>query len=48
MTRLGPAVLVLALVAGRVEAQDPRLARLDRRVQTEVTALVDSARSLGM
>ena len=48
MTRLGPAVLVLALVAGRVEAQDPRLARLDRRVQTEVTALVDSARSLGI
>jgi hypothetical protein len=48
MKRLGPGVLVLALVAGRVEAQDPRLARLDRRVQVEVTALVDSARSLGI
>jgi hypothetical protein len=40
--------MVLALVAGRVEAQDTRLARLDRRVQTAVGALVDSARSLGI
>ncbi len=48
MKRFGPAVLVLALVAGRVDAQDSRLARLDRRVQTEVTALVDSARSMGI
>jgi hypothetical protein len=48
MTRLGAAVAVLALVAARVDAQDPRLARLDRRVQTEVSALLDSARSLGI
>lgn len=48
MTRLGPAVMVLALVAARVDAQDPRLARLDRRVQTEVIRLLDSARSLGI
>lgn len=48
MKRFGPAVLVLSLVAGRVDAQDPRLGRLDRRVQAEVTALVDSARSLGI
>ena len=48
MKRLGPAVMVLALVAGRVEAQDARLARLDRRVQKEVAALVDTARSLGI
>ena|SRR5687768_10177195 len=48
MKRLGPAVMVLALVAGRVEAQDARLGRLDRRVQTEVGALVDTARSLGI
>jgi hypothetical protein len=48
MKRLGPAVLVLALVAGRVDAQDARLARLDRRVQTEVAALVDSARIRGI
>ncbi len=48
MTRIGQAVLVLALVAGRVEAQDSRLSRLDRRVQTEVGALVDSARSMGI
>lgn len=48
MKRLGAAVMVLALVAGRVEAQDSRLARLDRRVQREVAALVDTARSLGI
>ncbi|HJU66670.1 MAG TPA: hypothetical protein VJ650_00380 [Gemmatimonadaceae bacterium] len=48
MTRFGPAVLVLALVAARVDAQDPRLSRLDRRVQSEVTNLMDSARSLGI
>lgn len=48
MRRLGPAVMVLALVAGRVDAQDARLVRLDRRVQAEVGALVDSARSLGI
>lgn len=48
MTRFGPAVLVLALVAARVDAQDPRLSRLDRRVQSEVTSLMDSARSLGI
>ena len=48
MTRLGAAVTVLALVAARVDAQDPRLARLDRRVQAEVSALLDSARSLGI
>jgi hypothetical protein len=48
MKRLGPAVVVLALVAGRVDAQDPRLARLDRRVQAEVGALIDSARTLGI
>jgi hypothetical protein len=48
MKRLGPAVMVLALVAGRVDAQDARLARLDRRVQAAVGALVDSARSLGI
>lgn len=48
MKRLGPAVMVLALVAGRVEAQDARLTRLDRRVQAEVAALMDTARSLGI
>ena len=48
MNRLGAAVIVLALVSGRVEAQDARLSRLDRRVQTEVAALVDTARSLGI
>jgi hypothetical protein len=48
MTRLGPAVVVLALIAGRADGQDPRLARLDRRVQTEVGALIDSARTLGI
>lgn len=48
MKRLGPAVMVLALMAVRVDAQDPRLARLDRRVQTEVAALVDSAHSRGI
>ena len=48
MKRLGPAVMALALIAGRAEAQDARLARLDRRVQTEVGALVDSARGLGL
>ena len=48
MKRLGPVMLVLALLAGRVDAQDPRLTRLDRRVQREVAALVDTARSLGI
>jgi hypothetical protein len=48
MKRLGSAMLLLALVAGRVDAQDPRLARLDRRVQAEVGALMDSARTLGI
>ena len=48
MKRLGPAVLVVALVAGRVDAQDARLSRLDRRVQNEVGALVDTARSMGI
>jgi hypothetical protein len=48
MKRLGPAVVALALIAGRVDAQDPRLARLDRRVQTEVASLIDTARSLGI
>jgi hypothetical protein len=48
MKRLGPAVLVLALLAARVDAQDTRLSRLDRRVQREVAALVDTARSLGI
>jgi hypothetical protein len=48
MKRLGPAVMVLALMAGRVDAQDARLARLDRRVQAEVGALIDTARSLGI
>jgi hypothetical protein len=48
MKRFGLAVMVLALVAERVDAQDPRLGRLDRRVQAEVAALVDTARSLGI
>jgi hypothetical protein len=48
MRRMGPAVLLLALVAGRVDAQDPRLARLDRRVQAGVGALIDTAGSLGI
>jgi hypothetical protein len=48
MTRLGPAMLTLALVTARVDAQDPRLARLDRHVKTEVIALLDSARALGI
>lgn len=48
MMRIGPALMVLALVSARVDAQDPRLARLDRRVQAEVSALIDSARSLGI
>lgn len=48
MKRFWPALLVIALVAGRVDAQDPRLTRLDRRVQAQVTILVDSARSLGI
>jgi hypothetical protein len=48
MKRLGPAVVVFALMANRVDAQDPRLARLDRRVQAEVASLIDTARSLGI
>jgi hypothetical protein len=48
MKRLVPAVMALALVAGRVDAQDTRLTRLDRRVQTEVATLMDTARSLGI
>lgn len=48
MKRLGLPVMVLALMVGRVDAQDARLSRLDRRVQTEVGALVDSARALGI
>jgi hypothetical protein len=48
MMRIGPVVIVLAFVAPRVDAQDPRLARLDRRVRTEVSMLIDSARSLGI
>ena len=48
MKRIGPALMLFALVAARVDAQDTRLSRLDRRVQGEVAALVDSARSLGI
>lgn len=48
MKRIGQAVLVLAFVTGGAEAQDSRLSRLDRRVETEVSALVDSARRLGI
>jgi hypothetical protein len=48
MKRLGPVVAVLALMGAQAEAQDARLARLDRRVQTEVGALLDSARLLGI
>jgi hypothetical protein len=48
MKRLGSALMLLALLATRVDAQDPRLSRLDRRVQAEVAALVDTARSLGI
>lgn len=48
MTRPGLAVLALALTAARVDAQDARLTRLDRQVQAEVGALVDSARLLGI
>jgi hypothetical protein len=48
MKRLGSVVAVLALTAVDAEAQDARLGRLDRRVKTEVEALVDSARRLGI
>jgi hypothetical protein len=48
MTRTGLAVLALALTAAGVDAQDARLTRLDRQVQAEVGALVDSARLLGI
>lgn len=48
MKRLGPAFLMLAVLAGRSEAQDTRLARLDSKVQARVGALVDSARTLGI
>lgn len=48
MTRLGLAALALALTAMRVDAQDARLARLDRQLQAEIGALVDSARLLGI
>ena len=48
MKRLGPAVLMLAVLAGRSEAQDTRLARLDSKVQARVGALLDSARTLGI
>jgi hypothetical protein len=48
MKRIGLAVIVLALLAARVDAQDSRLSRLDRRVRAEVAALVDTARSLGI
>lgn len=48
MTRPGLAVLALALTAAGVDAQDARLARLDKQVQAEVGALVDSARFLGI
>lgn len=48
MTRTGLAVLALALTAAGVDAQDARLARLDKQVQAEVGALVDSARFLGI
>lgn len=48
MTRPGLAVLALALTAAGVDAQDARLTRLDRQVQAEVGALVDSARLLGI
>jgi hypothetical protein len=47
MKRLGP-VVALALMAVQANAQDARLGRLDRRVQTEIEALLDSARRLGM
>jgi hypothetical protein len=48
MKRLGPVVAVLALMAAQAQAQDARLARLDRRVQTDVDVLLDSARRLGI
>jgi len=48
MKRIGLIVLALALVAGRVDAQDSRLSRLDRRVQGEVAGLADSARKMGI
>lgn len=48
MKRLGPAFLMLAVLAGRGEAQDTRLARLDSKVQARVGALLDSARTLGI
>lgn len=48
MKRLGPAFLMLAVLVGRSEAQDTRLARLDSKVQARVGALVDSARTLGI
>lgn len=48
MKRLGPAFLMLAVLAGRGEAQDTRLARLDSKVQARVGALLDSARILGI
>lgn len=48
MKRLGPAFLMLAVLAGRSEAQDTRLARLDSKVQARVGALLDSARTLGI
>lgn len=48
MKRLGPAFLMLAVLVGRSEAQDTRLARLDSKVQARVGALLDSARTLGI
>ena len=48
MTRPGLAMLALALSAAGVDAQDARLARLDKHVQLEVGALVDSARLMGI
>jgi hypothetical protein len=48
MKRSVTTALVLVLWATTVEAQDPRLSRLDRRLQTDVSTLVDSARRLGI
>jgi hypothetical protein len=48
MTRPGLIVLALAFTATGLEAQDARLARLDRQIQVEVGVLVDSARLMGI
>lgn len=48
MKALCAGVVMLGIVAADAAAQDARLSRLDRRLQSGVAALVDSARTLGI